>query len=169
MLLTACVHAQSETPQRGFGRNSRPAVAIAVSMPNSQVKIGADVHLQITRINISDENVVVALPNSNASEDLVLDFEIDLLDAEGNQVTQTQYGRTVQSKGGLIHGPGIGKLTGGAPHALKPKEKLQQDIVLSSLFELSRPGTYTVQLRRQDRTTESVVAKSNRITFIVTP
>ena len=105
-------------------------------------------------------------------------MDIQVRDAEGKPVAETEYGKTIHARS--LRPPRIsdsktpGKLTGGPiggaiMTALQPGGTVTEESDLCKEFDLSKPGTYTVQAlnRSRDPDTGRIVT-SNKVTFTIT-
>ena len=76
-----------------------------------------------------------------------------MLNKDGQPVAETDYGMG-------LHGRVRQGVFGGGyatTESLKPGEAVHEESDLNKEFDLSRPGKYTVQAERTDRTTREVV------------
>jgi hypothetical protein len=143
----------------------QPSCSISISTPESPIKAGLEVKLDITTKNVSDRTIYLVystVPGRN--------MRIDVRDSEGNPVSETPYGLKV-------HGtdpkrvPFSGTMFS-TRVPVKPGETYEEKLVLSKEYDMSRPGRYSIRVQRSDvlnDTNTVTFVKSNTITVIVTP
>jgi hypothetical protein len=137
--------------------------SITISTQHSTVKVGSPIVLRIITKNVSDHVINRILISGSGTEKLSK-FRIDLRDESGNLVKETPYGRTVH--GTVPDRPHGGSMIIGE-EPLDPGQTLDQELDLSKEYDLSRPGTYTVRLRRLDFHVKDI--NSNAVSITVTP
>ncbi len=125
----------------------------------SSWKLGTAVFVIVTMINESDRVVHYGLTNPG------WDYEMDVRDASGNPVPETERLRKLKEnlKNGLIITDR--NILG----SLKPHETAQDTIEVSSFFDLSSPGDYSIQVQREFPDVGQSLVKSNRLSLTVTP
>ena len=148
----------------------KPPISVSIQCPQSEVKSGTEVKLLITVTNTSESDVeVYKAPGPDGQAEAV--DKIEVRDASGNLLPRID-GQTV--------------VIGGAKHTiprrwmsrksvlLAPGGRLVDFTILSNLFDLSKPGQYTVIVRNERRADGSgpdlkeVYSTSNKITITVT-
>jgi hypothetical protein len=87
------------------------------------------------------------------------DFQIDVLEDQGHSAPRTAYGKKIDGQVGLYSGS-IGS------HLLKRGGSLVEQADLSEIFDLTKPGSYTVRAKTSDNR-NAVVVTSNSIIFTV--
>jgi hypothetical protein len=147
--------------------------SVTISTPGSEVKTGSVVELTVTTKNISAQNIYHGFVAGGPPGRSV---EIDLRDSGGNPVLETPYGRKA-------HGKDRRPWSGSSfveRVLLKPGETFDEKVDLSKEYDLSRAGTYTIQVQRSDLVSDEQLkshskmgiantVKSNKITITVTP
>jgi hypothetical protein len=120
---------------------------------------GTAIFVIVTMINESDRVVHYGLTNPG------WDYEMDVRDASGNPVPETERLRKLKEnlKNGLID---TGRNILGS---LNPHETAQDTIEVSSFFDLSSPGEYTIQVQREFPDVGRGFVKSNRLALTITP
>jgi hypothetical protein len=127
-----------------------------------------DVPLTICQTNISDHGLTL--------DNATYDYELSVLDEHGNEVPLTEAGRKAQAYWTPYrrrHRPPAPSITCNIPpgHSLCGIENLAAE------WDLSKPGTYSVQIIRDDypdeasrsRTGELPMVRSNILDFVVSP
>jgi hypothetical protein len=147
--------------------------SVTISTPGSEVKIGSTVELTITTKNISAQNIYHGFVAGGPPGRSV---DIDLRDSGGNPVLETPYGRKA-------HGKDRKPWSGSSfveRVLVKPGETFDEKVDLSKEYDLSRAGTYTIQVQRSDLVSNEQLkshakmgigntVKSNTITITMTP
>ena len=145
--------------------------SVTISTPGSEVKTGSAVELTITTKNISAQNIYHIV---TAGGPPGRSLQIDLRDSGGNPVLETPYGRKAHGKDrGPWHGSSFVERV-----LVKPGETFDEKVDLSKEYDLSRAGTYTIQVQRSDLVSDEQrkshskmianIVKSNTITISVT-
>jgi hypothetical protein len=143
-------------PKICFNQGSRARFSIVISTVETNVKSGAKLPLDVTLTNISDQEYRIGTSIGLRAE---RDFQIDVLDDQGHSAPRTAYGKKIDGQVGLYSGS-IGS------HLLKPGGSLMYHADLSKIFELTKPGSYTVQAQKNDYR-NAVVVTSNSIILTV--
>lgn len=133
-------------------QTSKPAFTLTISTPQTTVKSGADVPLNIEMKNTSGQGIFYGMPLGQKQSM----YKLTVVDAAGTAVAMNP-DATVRD------GPRAGSIFSAA---LRPGESLKTQQTLSKEFDLGRPGTYTVQAQRYDGTS-GITVKSNTITVTV--
>jgi hypothetical protein len=97
-------------------------------------------------------------------------YKIDVLDSAGASAPEKDAGRLakIRDQSPPFAGQEAAQRHGEEALSLKPGEEWWDAISVSQFYDLSKPGQYTIQLRRWDDETKTWV-KSNTITLTVTP
>jgi len=147
-----------------------PPVTVLIQCQPSEVKSGSEVKLFITVSNTSDQDVhLYKTPGPDGQAEDV--NKIEVRDEVGNKLSRSDV-QTVEIGGKLRTFPKKMKVSrkGGI---VKPGESLSDFAVLSNLFDLSKPGHYTVTVRNERRSGDLgpemklIYASSNTITLTV--
>jgi len=148
-----------------FGRSPRPTLSLTVSLPRSIVKSGSDIEVDVTTKNISHGGITVGqiVGTSEAN------YEIEVTDGEGKPVVPTHYERML--RGELPSTDHHSTIIG----SLKPGGTMQEHFYASQLFELDKPGQYTIQVsttlyvgKTAVKDATKVVVNANIVTLTVT-
>jgi hypothetical protein len=138
--------------------NSQP-FTITISAHEETVKVGEEARVHIVLTNISDQALVFRRSVNPFTAEL--HYTILVHDKSGKDAPETEYSRHAR-----LH-----QLIGSdSATLLKPGEKLEEDTVLSTLFDLASPGEYEVQLSRpaSEESGEKEIVKSNKLTITIT-
>ncbi len=129
---------------------SKPPFSVSISLEQNVVKAGSEVRLDIVLTNTSDENIVIAGWENESCEI----YEIEIHDSEGKRLpqrneclpsenpNQTTVCVTSDSPAILTCVP--------QNQVLKPHGEMKEKILVNELYDLSRPGKYTIQAQRQN-------------------
>ena len=141
--------------------------SLNLSTPQSSVKSGADIPVAITVKNVSDHELRLLV--SSGETGIGMDYWVTLLDGLGNPVPETPVGICVHGKDTPATPFLCGIMTFSRGFVLIPiggEDKSTTHVNL--IFDLTKPGNYTVQVQRLDKAT-NVMVKSNKLAFTVTP
>jgi hypothetical protein len=130
---------------------SQAPFSLTIATRQDAVRAGSEVTLETFLTNTS--NHVVEFDFA------VTKLDLQVRDSRGNLVPLTKDGQELQKQFGA---------RGGNLVPVQPGKTERGDILLDRVYDLSQPGTYTIQVHRLDETSKTVV-KSNTITLIVTP
>jgi hypothetical protein len=84
---------------------------------------------------------------------------INVYDSEGKSPQSTPYGKSVRAKEFLP----VSRIF----KTLKPNESIEEDSVVSDLYNLHSSGQYSIQVERADPLDPKITLKSNEITVTV--
>ncbi len=135
-----------------------------VSQGSAVYKSGSPVFLLVTLKNNSTKTLSV--PSFDQTY-----YTIDVRDDRGNRVAEAEEARSrhvaADSPTNLLHGRTVGN---GINGEVKPRATWKAAIEVSALWDMTRPGKYTIQVQRElpDEIGKGVV-KSNTINVTVTP
>jgi hypothetical protein len=136
-----------------------PALSIVASATEDVVRAGSQVTLKVSVKNELTETLVEPTDGMNRPE---RNYAIKITDDHGNVPPLTNYGRALIKHEGVIIDRCCPSMI------LQPGETRNEDVVVTSLFDLSKPGKYTIQLERFDNSIKAGV-KSNAVAVTVTP
>jgi hypothetical protein len=151
----------------------------------AEAKLGGPFQLKLSLTNISDHGITLAgipgLVNGPLYKKVLLRaMDIQVRDASGNFVAETEFGKTIHARS-LQPPPPLPPAPPNSPPRpgpeapkgfgtyLAPGQSISEESDLSKEFDLSRPGTYTVRafMRGPDPAAGNSVT-SNTLTFTVT-
>jgi dipeptidyl aminopeptidase/acylaminoacyl peptidase len=146
--------AADRAPEAG---NGNPSFLIAISAPNDEVQVGSDARITITLTNLAEHQILFAhRPGMNNPE---FSYTIVVRNAAGRAVEETAYGRETR-----LHQQTEDR----SVDYVQTGQSVVQTAHLTRLFNLNRPGQYTVKVSRVDPASHAVVG-SNVITLNVVP
>ena len=116
--------------------------------------------VDIAKKNISDHDIDGSFVVGTAERS----YEIVVKAKDGSLAAQTSYGRRIHEPKMEGLNLGTGSMVIGS---LPPRQELKQMLFLNLIYDVSRPGKYTVQVTQTDRE-KNVVVKTNIVTLAVT-
>jgi hypothetical protein len=132
-------------------KSEAPPFSIVISAAHEVVSTGAPIPAVVTFTNTSSHDIgILRAP-------VEFNFKIDVHDSGGNRPSLAD-GSKVPTEPVETRGFSI---------LVAPGEALKIDFEIDKAYDLSKPGTYTIQLSRLDEATKTE-AKSNMITVTVT-
>jgi hypothetical protein len=140
--------------------------SLTISTPQSTVKAGTEVKVNITMMNITNHEIYYVAPITGRETDLQSGFRTDVRDSQGKPAIETTWGLKVH--GTDPHRRPFSGSVVSWPISLKPGQVFEKELTISKEYNLNEPGKYTIQVDRSD-TQSDVVIKSNVITVTVTP
>lgn len=143
-----------------FAYGQQKSFEVHISTPKTIVALGAPLPLNITLKNLSDHTVWV--PISSADVGVGRTFEIPVLDSTGIEIP-----KIAEATPMVGEKPRPRTFTGGIL-PVDPGKEILRKIDLESTFDLSRAGTYTIQVRKVEKQTK-IIPESNVLTITITP
>jgi hypothetical protein len=172
-------------PGTGAAQDRQPprhALTLAIAAPIAEVGVGAPVPLKLAVTNVPDHKVHFS--DSNVSglvfkNQRLRQIDIQVRDADGNLVAETEYGKTIQGRS--VERPPAKPTSSALPlrpmgpgrhdtySVLAPGKTFTEESDLSKEFDLGKPGTYTVQaMTRSGDPDAAGPVESNGVTFTIT-
>jgi hypothetical protein len=146
----------AQAPQQG--QSPKPSLSLTIRARNSSTKAGSAVWVEVTARNESDH--VIRADTTAADDPGGWIFRADIQGEQGSNPPKTDFYENINSYS--VSGSMFRLIK------LKPGEARTDSVNVSKLYDLSRLGQYTIQLRRRDLEGKRYV-KSNEITVTVTP
>jgi hypothetical protein len=140
-------------------RAKQPSFSVTIGTAQEAVKPGSTVMVQILYKNTSDH--AITLPRSPSPEQGEFLNVIEMRDQMNKRAAETDYGKCLRESGGE------GDMTV-VVFTLQPGETLKDGVLLNKMYDLSRPGKYTIQVLKTDPDNRTT-AKSNKLTITVKP
>jgi len=151
-----------------IGEPPGPVVVIQSHAPEQSLKItivaaqnsvmaGDPIEITVTMKNISDHDVTMGKSVGNTQAEL--DYEIIVRGKNGEMLNETSYKKRIKEAAGSWK-----------TFTLKPGEERTETSNINKLYDLSRPGEYTVQVEKELPASEGKgMVQSNTIAITVTP
>jgi len=128
-----------------------PALPFTVTITGpSEIKTGVEVDVRVTITNTSNHDVSAG---SFYVDGVDTGYTYDVRDSAGNPAQK----KSIVMSGSIKFG------------RLKPGESAEEGTLVNRVFNMTRPGRYTIQVSRQVGDSKGTVVKSNTITVTVTP
>jgi hypothetical protein len=146
----------------------QPLFSLTIAAEEPSVKAGSPVWVDATVENKSDRDISVY--RENTPDQGGWTYKVDVWDEKGAMAAETRFGRMIQ---GHIPAEELARepyviVGSGGYMPLYPGKTLTDRVNLSKLYDLGRPGRYTVQFQEFHEQSKLFV-KSNKITVTVTP
>jgi hypothetical protein len=144
------------------------ALKLTISAPGL-VKTGSDLRVNVVLRNVGDQavNLTSAPKVFNGSVGEVHFYRATVRDGKGDPAVYTAFGKKIWGEdaapGALFEGSGI------LLQPLNPGEEDKHFLMINKLYDLSKPGKYTIQVTRLDLEGTKIQLKSNTITVTVEP
>lgn len=132
-------------------QTTQPTISLTIKAEQDVVQAGSAVKVQITITNVSKQKIGVQRERNPGHGEIFHEF--DIRDADGNPAPESNYQKRLRAN------PPFLSLV---PTVLAPGESAKDEATLSKLYDLSLPGEYTVQARRYDNDSRTLV-KSNTV------
>lgn len=130
--------------------------SLTIATKESTVRAGSPVLVEVKMENKSDHDLAVYRAVSGDLDQGGWVYKVSVRDTKGVEPPQTKFAQSVgvAGSGGYV--------------SLRPEKTLTDRCNVAKLYDLSRPGNYTIQVERLDEQSKAFV-KSNTITVTVTP
>ncbi len=143
-----------------------PEYSLTIGAGSGTFKRGTDVKIQIVLANLTDHQISIArLNDTNGPE---FEYVFDVRESDRRSVPLTRYGRAshgTPDAGDVRQGCGD---CSGFSEDVAPHEKITDEISVTKIHDLSKPGKYTVQVSRFNDDGLKTLVKSNTITITIT-
>jgi hypothetical protein len=137
---------------------AEPWFSVTIAGPKANLSVGSDVKLRVLFVNNTDKDI--RFPGAGPARSGPV-FDIDVRDSGGKPLLETPYGLK-------MHGKDPHPWSGSAFAATaRPGDKIEEELILSKEYDISKPGNYTVQVL--ERNPKFAAVKSNSITITVVP
>jgi hypothetical protein len=125
-------------------------------------KVGGEIRIEVTWTNTSDKPVLAArvIPTAETK------YKVYVEDDKGNLAGETTLGRRLRTGKGEQGQETVTVFETAPIRSVQPGESVSEEIVLNKLYDLSRPGKYTVRV--QSQADQDGSAKSNTLTITLT-
>ena len=187
LLVAALVELALALPQ-----GNQSPFSISISSANTVFKAASEVRIRLVFKNTSDHEIPYVRGIGTGVEPHGEFFtDVEVRDAKGELTPETRYQRLLRGKDDIStkaatrERSASAQATSGPPeprptfrgsfagYMLKPGESREEDIVVSKLYDLSRPGRYAISASRRlsELATDpnsKVVAKSNTLIITIT-
>lgn len=151
--------------------SSTPPFSLTIKMlPSDSVSRGTQVALKISTENTSDHTISLWADTADNRQGNST-YQISIHAADGSVPADTPIGRQQKARTDVPRGAGYSMTsaaTKGQRFALRPGESWTDTVMLNELYDLNKPGQYTIQVRRFDPATGTMVT-SNDITLTIAP
>jgi hypothetical protein len=141
------------------------AISVAISAASDVVKLGSELRINVVVTNIASSKRILRRSSGKAEGEFI--NTVFVRDDHGNIQTKTKYHHVLK-----------GENTGNGPQdvirrsmisvPVEPGESVAEQIIVNKLYDLSKPGKYTIQVEHEDPDTKTNV-KSNTIIVTITP
>ena len=172
----AAAQSSAEAPAAQGSSETRPALSMSIEPVQPVVSAGSPVQLSITRTNRSDHDIIIEEQTNSVA--VWMAYRVEVRCENGSMAPHTELGRRqYQFRGtGAVHRfeddvtPDAAMLLFnviGVP--MKAGESVPGLLNVSRLYDLSKPGKYTIQVSRGAEEGVNATVKSNTVTVTVTP
>ena len=131
-------------------------LSINITAADDTVAAGSEVGIEVALTNNSDKTIILMVTG-------VSPFMVEVRGSDGNRSPETEQGKKLREiqelKGNII-------TTARVAIPLKAGETIKNKIVVSDLYDMTRPDQYSIQVSRMQREQE---LKSNVVKVTVTP
>jgi hypothetical protein len=143
--------------------------SLTISAEKSIVEAGTDVSLFVVKKNTSERTISIYRAVSPDSDQGGWVYKVTVRTEDGAQVPETRFGKAVQppeTHGGSASSSTSAMVGSGGYIPLAPGQTVTDHINVSKLYELSRAGRYTLQVKEFDPGSGTFV-ESNLVTVTV--
>jgi hypothetical protein len=145
-------------------QSAKPPFSLTITAADSVVKSGSEIWADATVKNTSDHEISVF----STSDHLGNEYNADVWTDKSTLAPETRLGREINNHTTPEdeRTPQI-RISSRGSIPLKPGKTFTDHANVSTMYDLSQPGKYTIQFRKYDDESKTTV-KSNKITVTVT-
>lgn len=159
-LCAVCFAQNATTPKTSF--------TLTICTAKSTFIIGSEIDLNVTQTNVSNHGIYFVVSMTAGESVSHIPIRTTVFNDKGNHVAETPFGRKVH--GEEPHKNFFGGSVASSRTLIPPGKSFHYVIPLSREYDLSRPGTYTVQAKERDAWTPQYPwVKSNILTITIKP
>lgn len=144
--------------------NAKNLFSLRIEAPSEPIKLGAELRLKVTVTNISGSGIRFGR-TPGPLPDETLSYHIEVRDEHGQIPPLTTFSRDLNEHRTAIGGSYI-------TYTLAPGKSFEDELVITQLYTLAKPGRYTIWVARAQGTFEKdgkAAVRSNEITITVAP
>ena len=147
-------------------QSAKPAFTLRVVPVEPNIKAGSKVLVDITLQNISGRTI----SSEGAWGGEGFEYPMHVWDEKGILAPETRYGRLKNNHETAEDAAGPFQVLSykGVNRALGSGKSLTDRVNVTYVYDLSKPGKYTIEIEQYDDESKNFV-KSNKVTVIVTP
>jgi hypothetical protein len=138
---------------------------IKISTAKGSVKAGSDVTIEVIFTNTSKNHIVFA-SGAKREDQGELDYTVEVRDSSSARATETGRGHTLRTGEDSPSGETYLIISSTMNIDVPPGGTVRREILINRLYDLSKPGKYTIQVERIIGSS-SVVIKSNALPVTV--
>jgi hypothetical protein len=157
-----CVEPVQEA-QQASGKLPAPFV-IKLSAQQTTFKKGSEIKLKVALTNTSNQQIFVR--REKRDDKAEFSYSFDVRDEAGKPAPEAKYKRAL--KGEQPEGETTVVVSAPGLVPIDPGQSLDEEVIVSKLFDLSVPGKYVIHAERLDDTS-NVSVNSNVVTITVEP
>jgi hypothetical protein len=149
-MVSALTFAINTSNSQQGNKDAAPSISITINLRHDAIISDSETPLEVTITNISNRNQ----PYLAFSSPLWMDIcrIIDIRDSDGKPAPE----KPILTR---INGPlPSGILSGGPIFNFKPGQQMRAQVLLNRLYDLSKPGTYTIKARTRGATSNTITA-----------
>jgi hypothetical protein len=164
-----CVFRGALAQDKKESGNVPPRFSLSIAAEEPTVKAGSPLFLEVTMENKSDRNISMYRAISGDLDQGGWVYKVMVQDEKGARAPKTKFGRHVQGPETAEESAEPASVVASGGYVpLTPHKTMRDRLNVTKLFDLSRPGKYTIEIQELDEASKTFV-KSNKITVIVTP
>lgn len=137
-----------------------PSFSMSASAEDARPKVGSPVWVDVTIENITDHviSIFISLPPESR-------YEVDVRDQNMARPGRTRLGKKLS--GEPTDGPTELYISSGAYDKLPAGKTIAERLDIAKLYDMKRPGKYTIKLTRFDDQTKAAVTSNSVIVTVV--
>jgi len=138
-------------------RGAEPPFSLVISVPRTTVRVGSEVRVKLVLMNISDHEI--AVPDEELSDASQFGFGVEVRDSQGRLAHLAESGPASK----------FGPQSEGSHYMpiVRPGKSLEVEININKIYDMSKPGKYTILTHRTHTVESGLDVKSNTITITV--
>lgn len=144
-----------------FAQPAQKPFSITINTATDNLRVGADLRVEITLTNTSASQIHIA--KTNGADDAEIHYTVDVRDDQGNLAPYTTYSRNLKAGTKVL-------VWSDLTYTLEPGGTLKDTALVTKLYDLTRPGKYSIQVSREiPKNLGGGLAKSNVVSVTIAP
>jgi hypothetical protein len=146
------------TQTKPASSGASPEFSLHLSPAQQQIKAGSEIRIGVEVVNVTDHTISYSIARTDGKRWSELTYRVMVHDVQGVSPPLADMGRAISSPE-YRFSSGFGSLGVG--------QSVKDFMIISELYDLTRPGTYEVTIQGSD--VKGTGVNSNPITITVTP
>jgi hypothetical protein len=162
-VMSASVGSLQSSSARVPAQSASSPFSLKISTTSQIIRAGSSVNVNILVTNVSNHEIVIRYPYM---EGFPVSWLLEVKSAEGAVPPPTAYGKELKAGSKIVNGRAVPLTGSNFSLSLRKGERLKVRLPVGDIYDLSRPGTYTIRVSHYDTETKDEV-RSNTVSVTV--